>query len=119
MRGSTKAQKSMKTNNAHARMAVLFAALTLTVADSGIAATRGYSTPSGSRVGTIRPGTSSPAANSRRLTTPPKSPSIDWARIPKDTPVKWYDTGHELNDPQALTDRATWLREKLGVGKLP
>jgi dienelactone hydrolase len=41
------------------------------------------------------------------------------AAAPKGTPVKWYDTGHELNDPQALTDRAAWLREKLGLGKLP
>jgi pimeloyl-ACP methyl ester carboxylesterase len=38
---------------------------------------------------------------------------------PKGTPVKWYDTGHELNDPQALIDRATWLREKLGMEPLP
>lgn len=36
------------------------------------------------------------------------------AAAPKGTPVKWYDTGHELNDPQALTDRAAWLGEKLG-----
>ncbi len=38
------------------------------------------------------------------------------ARQPKD--VKWYDTGHELNDPQALLDRATWLREKVGLGSV-
>jgi dienelactone hydrolase len=38
---------------------------------------------------------------------------------PKGTPVKWYDTGHELNDPQALADRAAWLREKIGIGPLP
>jgi cephalosporin-C deacetylase-like acetyl esterase len=35
------------------------------------------------------------------------------AREPK--LVKWYDTGHELNDPQALQDRAAWLREKIGL----
>ena len=29
--------------------------------------------------------------------------------------VKWYDTGHELNDPHALADRAAWLKEKLGL----
>jgi dienelactone hydrolase len=30
--------------------------------------------------------------------------------------VKWYDTGHDLNDPQALLDRAAWLRDKAGLG---
>jgi len=35
------------------------------------------------------------------------------AKEPKE--VKWYDTGHELNDPQALLDRAAWLREKAGL----
>jgi dienelactone hydrolase len=35
------------------------------------------------------------------------------ARGPKE--VKWYDTGHELNDPQALRDRAMWLRSKVGL----
>jgi hypothetical protein len=29
--------------------------------------------------------------------------------------VKWYDTGHELNDVRALHDRAAWLRERVGV----
>jgi dienelactone hydrolase len=38
------------------------------------------------------------------------------AREPKE--VKWYDTGHELNDPQALRDRADWLREKVGLGPI-
>jgi dienelactone hydrolase len=28
--------------------------------------------------------------------------------------VKWYDTGHDLNDIQALIDRADWLKEKIG-----
>jgi dienelactone hydrolase len=29
--------------------------------------------------------------------------------------VKWYDTGHELNDIQALKDRADWLRKQIGI----
>jgi APA family basic amino acid/polyamine antiporter len=29
--------------------------------------------------------------------------------------VKWYDAGHDLNDPQALIDRAEWLRERIGL----
>ena len=28
--------------------------------------------------------------------------------------VLWYDTGHELNDTQALVDRANWLQRYLG-----
>jgi dienelactone hydrolase len=32
--------------------------------------------------------------------------------------VKWYDTGHDLNDPQALLDRAAWLRDKAGLGSV-
>ncbi len=31
--------------------------------------------------------------------------------------VKWYDTGHALND-EARHDRALWLQEQLGLGKL-
>lgn len=31
--------------------------------------------------------------------------------------VKWYDAGHTLND-EARRDRATWLREQIGIGKL-
>jgi len=27
----------------------------------------------------------------------------------------WYPTGHALNDPQALTDRAKWLEQKIGL----
>jgi dienelactone hydrolase len=38
------------------------------------------------------------------------------ARGPKE--VKWYDTGHELNDVQALLDRAAWLRDKVGLGSV-
>lgn len=29
--------------------------------------------------------------------------------------VKWYDTGHDLNDVQALLDRAEFLRDKIGI----
>jgi len=29
--------------------------------------------------------------------------------------VKWYDTGHDLNDLQALFDRASWLRRQIGI----
>ena len=32
--------------------------------------------------------------------------------------VKWYDTGHELNDLEALRDRAEWLRKEIGIGPL-
>ncbi len=31
--------------------------------------------------------------------------------------VKFYDTGHELND-EAQRDRAEWLRKQIGIGKL-
>jgi len=29
--------------------------------------------------------------------------------------VLWYDAGHDLNDVQALVDRAAWLRRKIGI----
>jgi dienelactone hydrolase len=32
--------------------------------------------------------------------------------------VKWYETGHELNDVQALLDRSEWLRDKIGMGSV-
>lgn len=32
--------------------------------------------------------------------------------------VRWYPTGHELNDPQALADRARWLRRIAGLPDL-
>jgi hypothetical protein len=32
--------------------------------------------------------------------------------------VKWYDTGHELNDVQALLDRAQWLQKHIGMKPL-
>jgi hypothetical protein len=31
--------------------------------------------------------------------------------------VKWYDTGHALND-EARRDRAAWLRKQIGIGQL-
>jgi dienelactone hydrolase len=33
----------------------------------------------------------------------------DAAKGPKQ--VRWYDTGHDLNDPQALADRTAWLQQ--------
>jgi dienelactone hydrolase len=32
--------------------------------------------------------------------------------------LKWYDTGHELNDVHALIDRAEWLHEQIGIKSL-
>ena len=29
--------------------------------------------------------------------------------------VEWYDTGHDLNDVQALIDRAKWLHTQIGI----
>jgi hypothetical protein len=29
--------------------------------------------------------------------------------------VKWYDTGHEMNDMQSLIDRAARLQKHLGI----
>ncbi len=29
--------------------------------------------------------------------------------------VQWYDTGHDLNDPRALIDRAAWLRQRIRI----
>ncbi len=37
----------------------------------------------------------------------------DAAECPKE--VRWYDTGHDLNDPQALADRAAWLKQIVGL----
>jgi formylglycine-generating enzyme required for sulfatase activity len=37
----------------------------------------------------------------------------DAATGPKE--VRWYDTGHDLNDPQALADRAAWLKRIVGL----
>jgi predicted esterase len=30
--------------------------------------------------------------------------------------VRWYECGHELNDPEAVADREKWLAEQLGLG---
>jgi dienelactone hydrolase len=38
---------------------------------------------------------------------------IDDASEPKK--VLWYDTGHELNDPQALRDRYAWLASQIAL----
>jgi cephalosporin-C deacetylase-like acetyl esterase len=32
--------------------------------------------------------------------------------------MKWYDTGHELNDPQSLVDRAEWLKGYIHIESL-
>lgn len=37
------------------------------------------------------------------------------AREPKK--VSWYDTDHELNDPQCLRDRVAWLTEHVGLSR--
>jgi pimeloyl-ACP methyl ester carboxylesterase len=29
--------------------------------------------------------------------------------------IKWYDTGHDLNDVQTLADRAKWLHDKISI----
>jgi cephalosporin-C deacetylase-like acetyl esterase len=36
------------------------------------------------------------------------------AREPKE--IRWYPTAHDLNDPQAIVDRAAWLRTRIGMG---
>jgi dienelactone hydrolase len=38
------------------------------------------------------------------------------ARDPK--AILWYPTAHDLNDPQALVDRAAWLRKHLDIGPI-
>ncbi len=32
--------------------------------------------------------------------------------------LRWYDTGHDLNDVQALLDRAAWLERQIGIKPL-
>jgi cephalosporin-C deacetylase-like acetyl esterase len=34
---------------------------------------------------------------------------------PEPKELKWYASGHDLNDPQAFTDRQRWLRERLRI----
>jgi dienelactone hydrolase len=40
------------------------------------------------------------------------------AAAPQSREVRWYDTGHELNDPRALIDRAAWLGSRIGLGPI-
>jgi hypothetical protein len=42
---------------------------------------------------------------------------IDAASDPKK--VLWYDTGHDLNDPQCLQDRYDWLIAHIGLKRVP
>jgi len=32
--------------------------------------------------------------------------------------VQWYQTAHDLNDVQALVDRADWLEQRIGIGSV-
>jgi len=32
--------------------------------------------------------------------------------------IEWYDTGHDLNDPAALANRARWLNSRVGLGSI-
>jgi len=46
----------------------------------------------------------------------PEIHSIDFYKAagePKE--LKWYDTGHQINDPQAFSDRQDWLRKYLSI----
>jgi len=36
-------------------------------------------------------------------------PAKDWFAL------KWYDSGHDLNDPLAFADRQAWLRKHLAL----
>jgi cephalosporin-C deacetylase-like acetyl esterase len=36
-----------------------------------------------------------------------------FAMAPQPKELKWYDSGHDLNDPQAFADRQAWLRKHL------
>lgn len=33
--------------------------------------------------------------------------------------VLYYDTGHDLNDPQALKDRYDWLEKQIDLRRVP
>jgi len=35
--------------------------------------------------------------------------------VPGDKQIAWYDTDHEIEDPQAQEDRVAWLSERLGL----
>jgi cephalosporin-C deacetylase-like acetyl esterase len=41
---------------------------------------------------------------------------FDAASSPKE--IRWYFTGHEFTDPNALRDRARWLQDKIGIGSI-
>lgn len=51
------------------------------------------------------------ARHEREFTEPAMERYFRAASEPKQ--VLWYDTGHELNDPQALADRTRWLKRAL------
>lgn len=54
----------------------------------------------------------------RKDTYPNEQTAMRYAEAAsKPKSVKWYDAGHALND-EARRDRATWLREQIGIGKL-
>ena len=36
-----------------------------------------------------------------------------FALAPQPKELKWYDSGHDLNDPQAFADRHAWLAKLL------
>jgi cephalosporin-C deacetylase-like acetyl esterase len=38
-----------------------------------------------------------------------------FALAPQPKELTWYDTGHDINDPQAFTDRQAWLRKHLNI----
>jgi len=38
-----------------------------------------------------------------------------FALAPEPKVLKWYDSGHDLNDPQAFSDRQAWLRKQLAL----
>jgi predicted esterase len=56
------------------------------------------------------------ARHERYFKKPAMDRYADAARAPKE--VRWYDTGHDLNDPQALTDRAAWLGRIIGLSPI-
>jgi len=49
-----------------------------------------------------------------------ESQAHDYERAAGEPKVsKWYDSGHELNDPSAADDRDAWLTAQLGLGASP
>jgi dienelactone hydrolase len=53
------------------------------------------------------------ARHERALTEAAMKSYFDAASEPKT--IRWYETGHELNDLRALADRAAWLERELGL----